>query len=457
SPLAADDPADYELALVAHDAARLEAVPKPAPDTRGRAVDMTFDLRDGLDAPATLEIRTRYRGTLADAMRPWLARSTPEQREADFASYVARYYPGAKTLAPIEIDDDKARNELEILERYRLDRPFDREESGVLSLYLHADELYAYADASASGIRRTPLGIEYPMEIRQRLVVHLPEEWRVEPETVLVENPAFRYRSEARYAARTLELTYDYRALDDHVPLAALADYEAARSRFYDDLGYVLTYDDGLLGDGRLAIAPLPLAALLLALGLGAWGALRLYRYDPEPRPGEAGDPVGIRGWLLLPALGAIVSPVLLGYIVFAWLPFVDADVWYNLPNVVNETHRAWAHAALLVLVPLGVVVFIASIAVAVLFFRKRTSAPAAYIVLQWVGAGFVGAMLWWSISTGLDTETTAAGAISELVRDLATTVLWTLYMLSSRRVRATFVRRLPQRRAEAVSGIAPA
>src|SRR5690606_6038371 len=183
SPLAADDPADYELALVADAAARLETIPEPAPDTRGRAVDMTFDLRDGLDAPATLEIRSRYRGTLADAMRPWLARSTPEQREADFASYVARYYPGAMTLAPIEIDDDKARNELEILERYRLDRPFDREESGVLSLYLHADELYAYADASASGIRRTPLGIGYPMAIPPPLPVHPPAEWRVEPAT----------------------------------------------------------------------------------------------------------------------------------------------------------------------------------------------------------------------------------------------------------------------------------
>ncbi|HEX6993234.1 MAG TPA: DUF3857 domain-containing protein [Gammaproteobacteria bacterium] len=455
SPLAVDDPADYELALVAG-GADLEPIPKPAPHTRSRTVEMTFDLRNGVDATATLEMRTRYRGTLADAMRPLIARSTPEQREADYASYIARYYPGAQSLAPPEIVDDKSANELEIRERYRLDRLFSRDETGVPSFYLHADELYAYANATTSGLRRMPLGLEYPVQIRQRLVVHLPEEWYVEPDVLVIENPAFRYRSEARYADRTLEVTYDYQALDDHVPLDALAQYEADRSRFYDDLGYVLTYDDGSVGSGRFAVAPLPLAVLLLALGAGVWGALRLYRYDPTPPPAMTGDPCGIRGWLLLPALGCIVSPPLFGFVVVAYVTFVDAGVWYDVPNVVNDAYRSWAQVALLVLISGGVLVFIASIVVAVLFFRKRSSAPAAYIGLLWAGDAFMIGMLWWNVSAGLDTETTTAAAIGETIRELIFTTLWTLYMLMSRRVRGTFQRRLrPQ--AEIEAGMIPA
>jgi len=449
SPLAADDPADFELALVTggHD---LETIPKPAPHTRSRTIDMTFDLRNGLDAPATLEMRTRFRGTLADAMRSAIARSTPEQREADYASYIARYYPGAQTLAPIGIEDDRGANELEIREHYRVDRPFSRDATGLMSFYLHADELYAYANGSVSGQRRMPLGLEYPAQIRQRLVVHLPEEWQVEPEVTVIENPAFRYRSEARYANRTLEVTYDYQALADHVPPEALAAYEADRSRFYDDLGYVLTYDDG--SGGPLAVAPVPLVALLLALGVGIWGARKVYRYDPEPRPGMPDDPRGIRGWLLLPAFGCILAPIALGIIVASWLPFLDADVWYNVPNIVVDAHRPWVQAALLGIVAAGVLVFIGSIVVAVLFFRKRSSAPTGYIALLWVGAAFPFALVWWGVSAGLDTDTTLTQANVELGRDLIFALLWTLYMLKSRRVRSTFVRRLrPQVEGEMV------
>src|SRR5690606_37166984 len=52
SPLATADPAHYEFALVAGAAGRLETIPKPAPAISGRTIEMTFDLRAGLEAPA---------------------------------------------------------------------------------------------------------------------------------------------------------------------------------------------------------------------------------------------------------------------------------------------------------------------------------------------------------------------------------------------------------------------
>lgn len=86
---------------------------------------------------------------------------------------------------------------------------------------------------------------------------------------------------------------------------------------------------------------------------------------------------------------------------------------------------------------------WLASLTVAVLFFTKRSSAPAAYVALTWLGTAFSAAVVVWGIATGLDTETDAVGFAAATVRDLLLIVVWTLYMLQSRRVKATFVRRL--------------
>lgn len=445
SPLSAGDPANYGLALLVDGAPGLEAILRPAPDTRRRSVEMVFDLSSGLDAPGTLSMTTSYAGSLADAMRPVLTRSTPEQRQSDYTSYIASYYPGAASAAPVEVIDDKSANVLEIRESYRLERTFTRDESGVRTFYLHADELYSYADSTSSGSRRSPIGLDYPAHVHQKIVAHLPEQWAVQPGTVTVENPAFRYRSEVDYSGRTLDIRYEYQALADHVPFSELAQYEADRTRFYDDLGYVLTYNDGLLGGGRVAIAPLPFITLLVALGLGIWGAVRLYRYDPPPRPVEPGAPVGIRGWLLLPALGALVSPFVFGWLVANWAPFIHADMWYTLPSIVSESHRASAHIALLAIVGIGTLLSVASVLVAVLFFRKRTSAPTAYIALLWTGALFSLAIVFWAMSAGIDMEANFAESLGATLREVVAALIWTAYMQQSKRVRATFVRRRRQ------------
>ncbi|HEX7079619.1 MAG TPA: DUF3857 domain-containing protein [Gammaproteobacteria bacterium] len=454
-PLAVDDPADYVLALPVSAAGGLEAIPRPASDTRRREVSVVVDVSNGLHAPATLDVTTRYFGALADAMRPLLARTTPEQRQSDYSSYVARYYPGARATAPVEIDDNRDANVIEVRERYALEQTFARDEtSGLLTFALHADELYPYADAWGSGVRQTPLGLEFPIRIRQRIVARLPEPWLVQPRTVSIENPAFRYRSSVSYADRTLELVYEYEALADHVPLAQLAKYQADRTRFYDDLGFVLTYDDRP-ASGRLAVAPLPLTLLLLALGLGVWGAVVLYRYDPAPRAAPPNAPAGIRGWLLLAALGMIVTPIATAAALVSWLPLIEAETWYGLPNVVQEGYGASVHAVALGVLVLSTLLVIASVAAAVLFFKKRTSAPVVFIALLWFGIVLNGSVLVWATYAGLDVGSDPAARIGEVARTILIAAAWTVYMLRSRRVRATFVRR--RRRHAAPVETAPA
>jgi transglutaminase-like putative cysteine protease len=447
SPLNVEHSPDFARALVLSETVDgLQIIPKPGPDMRRRAVAVVLDARKGLEAPATLDITTQYSGALADTMRTLFASGTREQRETDYTSYAARYYTTAKMRAPLAFDDDRERNVLEVREQYSLDSAFIANDEGVLELVLHPDEVYNYAEPLGAGSRRAPLALEYPIDLSQSIVVHLPDEWRVAEEETVVDNPVFHYRGSARYSARTLQLAYEYRALDDHVPAGDLARYEADRARVYADLGYSLTFDPTLESGIPTAVAPLPMIVLLLSLAGSIWAAVTIgWRYDPEPRPVAADAPVGIAGWLLLPCLGVLITPFVLGWLVLQWLPFIGAAQWAVLPDLVSEAYRSSAQTVVLAMLAVCVGFTVASALVLVLFFCKRTSTPNLYIALEWTVSAVVLAFMIWAIASGLDSETNPAGLTAETIRDLIGSAIWTAYMLSSRRVAATFVGRRRQ------------
>jgi transglutaminase-like putative cysteine protease len=446
SPLAVERSPSFARALVlVDDAQDLEVIPKPGADLRQRDVSVVLDATGGVEAPATLDITTRYRDALADTMRSVFSSTTPEQRQNDYASYIARYYSTAKTREPLSVRDDREGNVLEVRESYSLDSAFVANAEGMLELTLHADELYPYADPLGAGSRQAPLALEYPIHVRQELVARLPESWPVTPDAEAVDNPAFRYRSTVRYASNTVTIRYDYQALDDHVAESDVARYEADRARMYDDLGYVLNYNAALAASGiPAAVAPLPIIVLLLTFVAAVWAAVALgYRYDPEPKVTDAHAPVGITGWLLLPALGVVASPLVLGWLAIQWLPLIGVEVWGALPTVVAEPFSSSARVVALALLSSTVALMVASALVLWLFVTKRTSAPTLFIAVEWITLAVITGFTIWVVASGLDEESDAASTVRDTIRSAISVLFWTAYMTSSRRVKATFVNRL--------------
>lgn len=443
-PLSTTAPADFERALIAdRNASALETIPRPAPESRREDLESTFDLRKGLQEAAVLKIRRSYFGSLADEKRSAFSQRTQDQLQAGRINYLARYYPDLEATGPVGTSDDPATNAFVVTEEYRIPKLFRKDDAQKLKASFHPDRLYEFTRNPEWSVRSAPLELEFPMQIRQSIIVHLPDDWEIKPETVAIDDPAFRYRSVVGYSDRVLRLTYDYETLRDAIEPGALAQYLTDRRRVFDDLGITLTRNPDAPAAKRFAIAPVPFLIIVVALALGIWLVVRqVLRYDPEPTPADPGAPSGIRGWLILPALGTAAAPVVLLYALVYLARFVDADMWYAIPKVADPAYAGVAQTVLIAYVAICCATLPFSIAVAVLLFRKRSSAPRYIVMLYWVlllqSSAFLGAIL----LMGIDRDTTWSHYIAGVVRDTISTIIWTRYFAESRRVKATFVRR---------------
>lgn len=142
----------------------------------------------------------------------------------------------------------------------------------------------------------------------------------------------------------------------------------------------------------------------------------------------EGVDPklAGIGGWLILPAIGFVLGPII-GVIML-----IPAFQMYS------EVARAGYGGiyALELVVGLGLLAFV--IYAAALFFQKKEKAPRVIIGLIIVSLVASGALL--VIELGAGAEVFARETIKQLIRDIIGAAIWIPYFRVSKRVKATFV-----------------
>ncbi len=144
------------------------------------------------------------------------------------------------------------------------------------------------------------------------------------------------------------------------------------------------------------------------------------------PQFSQDGEPSGIGGWLVLPAIGLILG-IVLGVVglVAALIFMSEVPSYEEIPYTVA------------LVFDLGVFVFL--IYTAVRFFGKRRNAPGTYIALCIAAVVASGLVALIGVTDGIE-EMAILYGIQMLINILAS-VIWIPYFSVSRRVRNTFVR----------------
>lgn len=412
--------------------------------------ETTFRLPANADPPE-MKVRTTYYGREADRERYFFASASREQVARDYLNFTSRQYPDSESLGAPKVRDDERENVVTVEEAYRLPK-FWQTRKEVPSGF--AGEIYPFlidneTKLPSTPVRSSPLAVGHPRILRQSFVLNLPVGGTFSDENVAIDDPAFQFSMTVRYANQRLIVVYEYRSRAASVPAERVSEYLARVRQVREHLGYSVTIPrhvvDGESAGSEGAFTPNWLLVVVVAFfalfGLAA--AALVYRWRPSwpPRPVHP-KYAGLRGWLLLVAVGLFVRPGTAIASLFQLGYLFSLQSWQELtlPGRANY-HPLWAPMILAELFFL-ITVLALSLALLVIFFQRRRTFPPLFVALLGAVAIFtffdqVGLTYLARALPALKSETN----VKDVVQTAMQAMIWIPYMLCSKRVRATFVK----------------
>lgn len=160
-----------------------------------------------------------------------------------------------------------------------------------------------------------------------------------------------------------------------------------------------------------------------------------------EPNQAEEKKLEGIGGWLILVAIGIIVSPLrILALVIPLYADIFRNGSWELLTTPGNEAYHPLWLPIILGEITINAVFIIGWITIAFFFFLKKRIFPKVYIGMLLFTLSFI-VMDAYAIKAVLPNDPVFdPDTMKELGRTLIASLIWIPYMLVSKRVKATFV-----------------
>jgi transglutaminase-like putative cysteine protease len=439
---------DYDYALVVSDHdPDLVKMSDDINTVHGKTVEETFDIRDGFDKPVNYRIVTQHVGYYADSLREQLAEMNPYRIAQSFLNYTAHYYPDVRIADSLGIDDDDKLNRITLTEHYAIPDIWTKSDD---ERYIIADFqpylINDYIKEVSAPIRTMPYAVTHPVRYQQTTRILLPEGSSFEKEFDEIEDKAFRFTRRVDFSDNALVLDYLYESLADHVNPGDIKAYSKNVRAVQNLAAYRIHAPDPArkFGEFRFDAGDINwLMVIIIVLAFAGAGLLSykyLYLYDPPCPPADHPDTrlEGLGGWLILPGIAIITSPVR--------ILIETRDIWYLISawqwSIIADRLETGLLATMVVEMICNVALIMIALFLIVMFFTRRHTFPRffiAYFVFSLVVTGGDLLALHLLSYPGVEVD---APDLGELARLAVYTVIWTLYFMKSKRVKATFTRR---------------
>ncbi len=399
---------------------------------------------DSVGGPSELHVEAIYRGRRADGMRSELASGSLHDLAKGYRDFYAGIYGPCEELESLRFDDDVRTNVLHTYEKYRLDQPWDTIDDGrTFSFNVTAYHIRDHQTKPGRSVRTAPYYLGEPLQIRHRITVELPEPWTVSTGTVDHMEYGIEYSKNISVEDdRIVTLDYRYSSVLPEIPAQDAFGLQDLQELIADDLYFEFTRPiDGTqvantdIGWGKWFF-------ILFCIAVCAFGALRLYRFDPPPHPealGKADRSIG--SFLLLPAIGLCLTPFRFLYDFFS----DDASFFHatDYAEVASPENPLFADLTIHLGQFMAFAQFALVLLLLVLFFGRRTSAPLLMKVMY--GTSFLWLVMDYMIYQSLDFDTIIGEPYPyrDLSRAFFAACVWIPVFHFSGRVHATFTKRL--------------
>ncbi len=166
----------------------------------------------------------------------------------------------------------------------------------------------------------------------------------------------------------------------------------------------------------------------------------------PQPAAPGLVQPNGdkpIGGWLILLAIGFILSPLLIGYNVYAnILPAFKPETIQLMTAPGTEYYNPMLFNVIIFELVFDVILFAAFIFLLVLFFKKSKHFPLAFIIIYIFNfAGITLDTFWAHYAQNLVPVYKADMDLKDVVQQAVYCCIWVPYIIVSKRVKETFVK----------------
>jgi transglutaminase-like putative cysteine protease len=214
-------------ALPLEDNARLE--PIKGDDRFVHVLELTEDFVFGpkADSPAELRVEGVYRSWRADNLRGAIRRDGLDRHSEGWLKQYSRFYGGAVALEPPRITDDMSKNVLTLVERYRIEKPW--EITNNVARFATIDDTFQ-RDLSVLPYpgRKQPLSLGIRRRMTRTTRLKLPVKWQVNAWSDLVKAPGIRGKSECYVGGDSrVTLDVDYEITQPHVDGSDLEEFNA--------------------------------------------------------------------------------------------------------------------------------------------------------------------------------------------------------------------------------------
>lgn len=397
-----------------------------------------------IGGPGELDVESVYHGRRADDMRASLASVSMSDLVKGYRDFYAGILGPCEETEPLRIEDDTDANVIHTYEHYKLDQPWDTIDDGrTFSFNISAYHIQNHQYKPGRTIRTSPFFLGEPMDIRHRIIVELPESWTVTPEEVDHGGYGITYKKVVTYDTnRVVTLDYRYTSNLQEIPALDAMGLQDLQETINDNLYFVFTRPI----DGSAASVPSfgwsKWLFILFCVGISVFGAIRLYRYDPQAHPDSVGlssRPIG--SFLILPAIGLCFTPIRALYDMFS-----DAAAFFHATDYValaQPKNPLFADLAIHFSQFMGFAQTAFAVLLIVLYFERRTSTPFLMKVLYAVSAGWliVDSLLYEAL--GFAEVLAEPYPYRDLSRAIFAACIWIPVFHFSGRVHTTFTKRL--------------
>lgn len=406
------------------------------------AVTETFDIPHLDNDSALLTVNTVYKGRNADGMRAELANSALADMETSYTEFYGKKYGKVEMRDSMRINDNDSLNEIRVEEFYTIREPWTIDSAKKLSQSFTTPAHMLISKVTfIDKNRKTPVALEYPLNVQHYITIKFPENWQVEAETIDLDRADYRFTAKSSVFLKTVQLRYSFESKNDHIPANSLQQYRLDMDELSKFTSYNFTWTPGAseLGAKKTGSSSPHWPTLLTALVAGAvfcWLCLQFNKRSlPSSYPVQT--PWDIGSWLIFVAIGVLVSPLRVLSTLFQLESF-RSSTWAGL-SAAYPGKNILVFQAFLILEVLGIVFILAlTVFSALLFYRKRDIFPRVYSFmlafnLIWTIADF-------SLADALMNTNSFADGYSTLLSSGVTAALWIPVMLLSKRVKHTFV-----------------